>query len=117
MRTRKPYPIAAVVLGTLTGAARPADVSVVDRPPVEPANSNYVSNRPPLKPSGLVRLPPGSVRPAGWLRTMLRLQADGFHGHLQELSRFLEERNNSWLPRGGRGDHGWQEGRDWLEGY
>ena len=34
--------------------AAAADVTVVDQPPVAPANSQYVSNRKPLQPSGLV---------------------------------------------------------------
>ena len=39
-----------------------ADVTVVDRAPVTPANAQYVANRKPLQPSSLVRLPPGSVK-------------------------------------------------------
>jgi DUF1680 family protein len=94
-----------------------ADISVVDKPAVTPANTQYVSNREPLQPSGLVRLPPGSVKPDGWLKAMLRLQADGFHGHLQELSAFLKKDKNAWLAKDGRGEQGWEEVPYWLKGY
>ena len=111
------YLPSAVVLAMTAGAAPAAEVTVVDRPPVAPANTRYVSNRPPLQPSGLVRLPPGTVRPAGWLRTTLRLQADGFHGHLQELSPYLVKKDNAWLARDGTGKQGWEEVPYWLKGY
>lgn len=97
--------------------AGPANVTVLDRPPFGPPNTQYVSNREPLMPSALVRLPPGTVRPQGWLHKTLRLQADGFHGHLQEISRFLKKEGNAWLSPAGRGDHGWEEPPYWLKGY
>ncbi|MFO0926127.1 MAG: glycoside hydrolase family 127 protein [Gemmataceae bacterium] len=94
-----------------------AEVTVVDRPPTAPATTQYVAHRPPLQPAGLVRLPVGSVRPDGWLKKMLRLQADGFHGKLGELSPWLKKMNNAWLSRDGKGDHGWEEVPYWLKGY
>lgn len=94
-----------------------ADVTVVDKAPVTPANTQYVANKKPLQPSGLVRLPPGSVKPEGWLKAMLRMQADGFHGHLQELSPFLKKEGNAWLSKDGRGSQGWEEVPYWLKGY
>src|SRR5262249_37802292 len=87
------------------------------RPRVKPANTQYVTNRPPLQPSGLVRLPPGAVKPEGWLKAQLRLQADGFHGHLQEISGFLKKEGNAWLSKDGRGQQGWEEVPYWLKGY
>jgi hypothetical protein len=71
-----------------------------------PANTQYVTNRTPLLPSALVCLPPGAVRPEGWPAKMLRLQADGFHGRLGELSQFLRKDGNAGLvlaltPRSG----------------
>ena len=101
----------------VAGPAVAADVTVLDKPPVEPANTQYVANRPPLKPSGLVRLPPGAVKPEGWLKAQLRLQADGFHGHLQEISGFLKKEGNAWLSKDGRGSQGWEEVPYWLKGY
>jgi DUF1680 family protein len=101
----------------VTSSALAADVTVVDRPPVKPANTQYVANRTPLQPSGLVRLPPGAVKPEGWLKAQLRLQADGFHGHLQEISGFLKKEGNAWLSKDGRGSQGWEEVPYWLKGY
>jgi DUF1680 family protein len=108
MRFLLPLLIAAPVL---------ADVTVVDKPPTSPSNTQYVANRKPLQPSGLVRLPPGSVKPEGWLKAMLRMQADGFHGHLQELSPYLKKDGNAWLSKDGRGEQGWEEVPYWLKGY
>src|SRR4051812_3156257 len=98
-------------------SALAADVTVLDKPPVTPASTQYVANRPPLKPSGLVRLPPGAVKPDGWLKAQLRMQADGFHGHLQEISGFLKKEGNAWLAKDGRGQQGWEEVPYWLKGY
>jgi hypothetical protein len=77
----------------------------------------YVANRPPLKPSALIKLPIGSIEPQGWLHHQLRLQADGFHGHLTEISSFLKKDGNAWLDAEGHGDHGWEEVPYWLKGY
>jgi DUF1680 family protein len=106
----------SVLIGSTAGAG-PGEVSVVERPATAPANTRYVTNREPLSPSALVRLPPGAVRPQGWLLTMLRLQADGFHGHLGELSEFLKKGGNAWLARDGKGKFGWEEVPYWLKGY
>jgi hypothetical protein len=64
-----------------------ASVRVVDKPGTEAGNDFYVSNRAPLMPSPLIKLPVGAIKPAGWVRRQLELQADGFHGHLTEISR------------------------------
>jgi DUF1680 family protein len=106
-----------IPLLAIAAPAFAADVTVVDRPPVQPANTRYVTNRAPLQPSGLVRLPPGAVKPDGWLKAQLRLQADGLHGHLQELSPFLKKEGNAWLSKDGRGQQGWEEVPYWLKGY
>ena len=89
----------------------------VAHPAAESANRYYVSNRAPLKPTPLVELPVGSIRPRGWLRKQLELQMAGFHGHLEEISDFLRRPNNAWLDPQGRGDHGWEEVPYWLKGF
>ena len=94
-----------------------ADVTVVDKPPTSPPSTQYVANRKPLQSLGLVRLPPGSVKPEGWLKTMLRAQADGFHGHLEEISPYLKKDGNAWLSKDGTGKQGWEEVPYWLKGY
>ena len=38
-----------------------------------------------LLPRAFVPLPLGAIRPAGWLRRQLRIQADGLSGHLDEF--------------------------------
>ncbi len=80
-------------------------------------NAFYHGNRSPLLPSPLVKLPVGAIEPRGWLRTQLQLQADGFHGHLTEISRFLKKENNAWLSPTGEGEHGWEEVPYWLKGF
>ncbi len=80
-------------------------------------NAHYVSNREPLLPSPLVKLPIGAIEPRGWMRTQLELQAEGFHGQLLKLSRFLDKEGNAWLNLKGEGSHGWEEVPYWLKGY
>lgn len=95
----------------------PADIAVVEAPDTVPPNAHYVGNRPPLRPAPFVRLPIRSIRPEGWLREQLRLQAAGFHGHLAEISAFLKKGNNSWLSPDGQGERGWEEVPYWLKGF
>jgi len=109
--------IAILFAGALGFAAHSAETSVVDRPAAVLPNSHYVGNRPPLLPSPLIKLPIGSVRPAGWTRRMLELQAEGFHGRLTEISPFLEKDGNAWLDSTGQGQSGWEEPVYWLKGF
>ena len=95
------------VLLSLAGAfawATASSAAVTVAASVDPAGgfSQYAANRPPLAPSRLVELPFGAVKPDGWLRRQLQLQADGFHGHLTEISGFLKKEKNAWLDRHGR---------------
>jgi len=71
-------------------------------------NDFYIGNRPPLLPSPLIKLPIGAIEPQGWVRRQLELQADGFHGNLTEISRFLKKEGNAWLSPAGEGSHGWE---------
>ena len=107
----------AIHIGGAAATAGPTEVTVVDRPSTAPANTQYVGNRDPLLSSTMLRLPPGAVRPQGWLGKMLRLQADGFHGRLEELSKYLRKDGNAWLARDGKGEFGWEEVPYWLKGY
>jgi DUF1680 family protein len=86
-------------------------------PDTEQANDFYPANRLPLSPSALIKLPVGAVRPEGWLRKQLELQADGFHGHLTEISKFLAKDKNAWLSPDGSGTNGWEELPYWLKGF
>lgn len=89
--------------------------TITDRPLSDSVNTNYTSNRNPLKPLSFIKLPAGSIEPKGWLRKMLELQRNGLSGRLGEISAWLEKKNNAWLEDGG--DHGWEEVPYWLRGY
>ncbi len=91
-------------------------VTIVDRLPSAPANTQYVGNRAPLAPSPFAKLPVGAVKPDGWLRTQLELQRDGFSGQLDEISQFLDDSNNAWLTGESAGRAGWEELPYWLKG-
>jgi hypothetical protein len=93
------------------------EVTVVKRPPTDARNTHYAGYRAPLQSTPLVELPLGAVRPQGWLKKQLALQAAGFHGKLGEISRFLKKDGNAWLSTDGSGDHGWEEAPYWLKGY
>lgn len=109
--------LVTVSLWLTTPPADGATVTQVDRVPTAGPLDHYVGNRAPLAPSPLVKLPIGAVRPDGWLKRQLQLQADGWHGHLTEISEFLKKENNSWLSKTGEGERGWEEVPYWLKGF
>ncbi len=92
-------------------------VQVYDQLPAGGQNAYYLCNRPPLKSTPLVKLPLGSVHARGWLQTQLRLMANGFTGHLSELSDFCTFADNAWTRKDGGGEHGWEEVPYWLRGF
>ena len=92
-----------------------AQITEVKFLPTIPYNSNYVSNEAPLVPQTLIKLPAGSIKPLGWLATIMNLQKDGLCGHLGEISAWLEKDNNAWIKEGGK--WGWEEVPYWLRGY
>lgn len=94
-----------------------AEISIVDRPDPSGPIHHYTGNRQPLAPSPAAKLPVGAVRPTGWLKKQLQLQANGFHGHLTEISDFLKKENNAWLSKAGEGQRGWEEPPYWLKGF
>ena len=94
-----------------------ADVHVVDRPSTEVKNDFYIGNRSPLMPSPFIKLPISAIKPHGWVRRQLELQADGFIGHLLEISRFLKKEDNAWLSPEGQGHSPWEEVPYWLKGF
>ena len=79
-------------------------------------NRFYVGNRAPLASSPLIKLPIGAIRPEGWLRTQLQLEADGFSGHLTEISQYCKYEGNGWVTPGSS-DRGWEEVPYWLKGF
>jgi DUF1680 family protein len=88
-------------------------VSLVTVPNTGMSNRFYGSNRPPLLPNPLVKLPLGAIRPRGWLAHQLALMAGGMTGRLGELSAFLTP-DNGWF---GGDNPGWEEQPYWLRGF
>ena len=117
-RTRITALLAGIATGMLVlpGRAAAETVDVVGRPETARTNSSYVSNRAPLLPGPLLKLPIGAIEARGWLRAQLALEANGFFGHLPELSRFLIKENSPWLSPEGEGEKFWEEVPYWLKG-
>mgnify|MGYP002377518323 FL=1 len=91
-------------------------MTLVDRP-LPGANPHYLSNRKPLQPTPLAKLPITAFEPGGWLRRALELQRDGLTGKLGEISIWLIKDDNAWLSSTGQGKFGWEEVPYWLRGY
>ena len=54
---------------------------------------------------------PGTIKPAGWLREQLKIQAAGLSGHLDEF--WPDIKNSAWI--GGKAE-GWERVPYWLDG-
>jgi hypothetical protein len=65
-----------------------------------------------LAPLAFQPLPLGAVRPEGWLKNQLRIQADGLSGHLDEF--WPDIRDSGWI--GGKAE-GWERAPYWLDGF
>src|ERR1039458_3255555 len=63
-------------------------------------------NRSPVASGAFAQLPLSSVKPRGWLRDQLEIQAGGLSGHLDEFWPDVGP-NSAWL--GGTGE-GWEGG-------
>jgi hypothetical protein len=70
------------------------------------------SNRKPLASNAFYKLPLGTVRPRGWLRQQLEVQANGMSGHLDEFWPDLSDKS-AWLGGGGEG---WERGPYYVDG-
>lgn len=114
---RCPWMILIVIGSSVWAHAADDSVTVVARPNTGSTNQAYVQPRPPLLPAPLIKLPVGAVQPQSWVRKQLQLQADGFHGHLGEISRFLRKEDNAWLNAQAGGQSGWEEAPYWLKGF
>jgi hypothetical protein len=80
-------------------------------------NTLYQGNRTPLLPSPLIPVPVGTIHPRGWLKTQLEDMAEGFTGHLVEISKWCNAKVSAWASRTGEGEYGWEELPYWLRGY
>jgi hypothetical protein len=64
-----------------------------------------------LKENKMQPLPLGTIKPTGWLRNQLQIQADSLSGHLDEF--WPDIKNSAWF--GGDAD-GWERAPYWLDG-
>jgi hypothetical protein len=70
-----------------------------------------MTNRSSLRPLALQPLPLGSIRPTGWLRRQLVIQANGLSGHLHEF--WPDIAQSGWI---GGAAEGWERAPYWLDG-
>src|ERR1700674_5745244 len=96
------------VAARVAAASSITDVKV-SSPLVSPA---VVLNRAPLGQSRFYSLPLTSVRPKGWLKRQMEIQAAGLSGHLDEFWPDVGP-NSGWL--GGNGES-WERGPYFLDG-
>ncbi|MFS0661727.1 beta-L-arabinofuranosidase domain-containing protein [Niallia alba] len=73
---------------------------------------NYMQNQYPLKITPFLGLPLGSIKPMGWIRDQLKIQAEGFTGKLGDYWDDVGP-NSGWL--GGKGES-WERGPYYLDG-
>ena len=93
---------------------RPSHLAA-EPPPVPGAGSrdvSFVKNRAPLSPKAFYPLTLGSIKPRGWLRKQLEIQANGLSGHLDETWADVGP-HSGWL--GGKGES-WERGPYFLDG-
>ncbi len=80
--------------------------------PTSPNLASAVKNRAPLAPNSFYPLPLAHIRPTGWLRDQLTLQANSLSGHLDETWPDVGP-DSGWL--GGSGES-WERGPYYLDG-
>ena len=76
----------------LAACSRAPEPAVTPRAPATEVHWNKA----PLVDNAFAPLPLGSVKPRGWLKRQLRIQADGLTGHLDEFWDDLGP-NSGWL--------------------
>jgi hypothetical protein len=97
-------PAAARAAGSDAGSTLPGNAGSTSGMPMP--------SRTPLATQPFRRLPAGAIRPAGWLRRQLDIQASGLGGHLDETWADVGP-NSGWL--GGTGES-WERGPYFLDG-
>ena len=68
-------------------------------------------NKAPLSPTAYAPLPLGSIKPRGWLKRQLEIQANGLSGHVDEF--WPDLKNSGWI--GGTGES-WERAPYFLDG-
>ncbi|MBI3667947.1 MAG: glycoside hydrolase family 127 protein [Acidobacteria bacterium] len=97
----------ALLLAGLLLALQPGGVATQTS-----AFPQVVKNRSPLPANAFYPLPPTSVKPRGWLRRQLQIQAQGLSGHLDEFWPSVGP-DSGWL--GGSGES-WERGPYYTDG-
>ena len=72
---------------------------------------NTKSNMKKLAENYFNTLPLGEIKPTGWLKNQLQIQADGLSGNLDEF--WPDIADSGWI--GGKAE-GWERGPYWLDG-
>ena len=96
----------------LAGAAGIAAAARVQAAATTASSADPVANGKGLAPSAFTMLPLGAIRPTGWMRRQLEVQAQGLSGHLDETWPDVGP-NSGWL--GGTGES-WERGPYFLDG-
>jgi uncharacterized protein len=94
----------AVAVGSLSGSNRLALANLT--------SAGTIKNKAPLAQNAFYMLPLGAVRPSGWLKKQMQIQANGLSGHLDETWADVGS-NSGWL--GGTGES-WERGPYFLDG-
>jgi DUF1680 family protein len=101
---------AAIPMKNLGALSDPTGTTAASDSTPPPAAA--ITNRIPLAANAFYPLRLGSVRPIGWLRRQLQIQANGLGGHLDETWPDVGP-NSGWL--GGTGES-WERGPYFLDG-
>ena len=79
------------------------------------ATAVWASNGAEVRACAMERLPPGSVRPQGWLLKQMEMQRDGLTGRAYEL--YEDIGKSDWLTGGKRGGQfAWERGPYYAKG-
>lgn len=105
------------LMGYLQTARGDDAVTVAAQVPADARSPLYPCNRAPLVVTPLIKLPVGTIHPQGWLLGILKLEAAGMAGHLDEISPWLVFKGNAWTNPKGDGKNGGEEVPYWLRGY
>jgi hypothetical protein len=101
----------AIAAASLSGSNRLVLANLTSAQAENPS-AMVIKNRAPLAQNAFYTLPLGAVRPSGWLKKQMQIQANGLSGHLDETWTDVGS-NSGWL--GGSGES-WERGPYFLDG-
>jgi len=102
--------VGALAVASLPGSDRVALATLASAGSENPPH--VIKNKAPLAQNAFYMLPLGAVRPGGWLKNQMQIQANGLGGHLDETWADVGS-NSGWL--GGTGES-WERGPYFLDG-